>query len=34
MLLYIMANVATTPGYSMNVMIVAEYYYGIRLGTG
>jgi hypothetical protein len=34
MLLYIMANVATSPGYAMNVIIAAESYYNIRLGTG
>ncbi|KAG9120714.1 hypothetical protein FRC07_003674 [Ceratobasidium sp. 392] len=34
MLLYIMANVATAPGYALNVMIVSEYYYNIRLGPG
>ncbi|QRW03697.1 OPT oligopeptide transporter protein [Ceratobasidium sp. AG-Ba] len=34
MLLYIMANVAVTPGYAMNMIIVSEYYYNIRLGAG
>ncbi|KAG8748166.1 hypothetical protein FRC10_008899 [Ceratobasidium sp. 414] len=34
MLLYIMANVAIAPGYAMNVMIVSEHYYNIRLGPG
>ncbi|KAH7342068.1 OPT oligopeptide transporter protein-domain-containing protein [Rhizoctonia solani] len=33
-LLYIMSNVATTPGYAMNVIVVAEQFYGIRLGIG
>jgi hypothetical protein len=34
MLLYIMANVAIAPGYAMNVMIVSEQYYNVRLGPG
>ncbi|KAF8754346.1 oligopeptide transporter [Rhizoctonia solani] len=31
-LLYIMSNVATAPGYAMNVIIAAEEFYNIRLG--
>ncbi|KAJ1307232.1 hypothetical protein OPQ81_001346 [Rhizoctonia solani] len=33
-LLYIMSNVATSPGYAMNVIVVAEEFYKIKLGTG
>ncbi|CAE6432709.1 unnamed protein product [Rhizoctonia solani] len=33
-LLYIMSNVATSPGYAMNVIVVAEQFYHIRLGIG
>ncbi|QRW17658.1 OPT oligopeptide transporter protein [Rhizoctonia solani] len=33
-LLYIMSNVATAPGYAMNVIIAAEEFYNIRLGVG
>jgi hypothetical protein len=29
-----MSNVATAPGYAMNVIIVAEEFYKIRLGVG
>ncbi|CUA75850.1 Sexual differentiation process protein isp4 [Schizosaccharomyces pombe 972h-] [Rhizoctonia solani] len=31
-LLYIMSNVATAPAYAMNVIVVAEHFYNIRLG--
>jgi hypothetical protein len=34
MLLYIMANVSIAPGYAMNVIVVSEQYYNIRLGAG
>ncbi|CAE6490908.1 unnamed protein product [Rhizoctonia solani] len=33
-LLYIMSNVATSPGYAMNVIVVAEQFYHIKLGIG